>query len=87
MNTCYNVVRYMDTSAATYRLVSAACNLPFMDLKYNFLVRHLQPGISIFEWLVGRKWPTAGRYFEPCKGPLDPLLEIKQIKYILSMYV
>ena len=50
---CYNVVRYMDTSAATYRLVSAACNLPFMDLKYNFLVRHLQPGItSIFERLV-----------------------------------
>ena len=40
MNTCYNVVRYMDTSAATYRLVSAACNLPFMDLKYNFLVGH-----------------------------------------------
>ena len=42
----------MDTSAATYRLVSAACNLPFMDLKYNFLVQHLQPGISVFERLV-----------------------------------
>ena len=27
MNTCYNVVRYMDTSLAAYRLVSAACNL------------------------------------------------------------
>ena len=52
MNTCYNVVRYMDTSAAAYRLVSAACNLPFMDLKYNFLVRHLQPDISVFERLV-----------------------------------
>ena len=35
MNRCYNVVRYMDTSAAAYRLVSAACNLPFMDLKYR----------------------------------------------------
>ena len=30
---CYNVVRYMDTSAAAYRLVSAACNLPFVDLR------------------------------------------------------
>ena len=52
MNTCYNVVHYMDTSAAAYRLVSAACNLLFMDLKYNFLVRHLQPDISVFERLV-----------------------------------
>ena len=52
MNKCYNVVRYMDTSAATYRLVSAACNLPFMDLKYNFLVQHLQPDTSIVERLV-----------------------------------
>ena len=49
MNTCYNVVLYMDTSAAAYRL---ACNLPFMDLKYNFLVQHLQPDISVFERLV-----------------------------------
>ena len=52
MNTCYNVVLYMDTSAAAYRLVSVACNLPFMDLKYNFLVQHLQPDISVFEQLV-----------------------------------
>ena len=42
----------MDTPAAAYRLVSAACNLPFCDLKYNSLVRHLQPDISVFEWLV-----------------------------------
>ena len=39
----------MDTPAAAYRLVSAACNLPFL---YNSLVRHLQPDISVFEWLV-----------------------------------
>ena len=51
-----NVVRYMDTSAAAYRLVSAACNLPFLHGKWQAARHYLNPGFAFKVKLAPGVW-------------------------------
>ena len=39
---CSYVIHYMDTSAAAYRIVSAACNLPVLYGKWQTARRYLK---------------------------------------------